>query len=43
MTKTRIVCTMGPAIRSFETLKTLAENGMAIVRLNFSHGTFQEY
>jgi pyruvate kinase len=41
--KTGIVCTIGPAIRSIETLKTLAENGMTIVRLNFSHGTFQEY
>jgi pyruvate kinase len=34
---------MGPAIRSIETLKTLAESGMSIVRLNFSHGSFQEY
>jgi pyruvate kinase len=34
---------MGPAIRSLETLKNLSDNGMAIVRLNFSHGTFAEH
>jgi pyruvate kinase len=34
---------MGPAIRTLEILKNLAESGMAIVRLNFSQGTFAEY
>jgi pyruvate kinase len=34
---------MGPSIRSFHVLKNLSDNGMAIVRLNFSHGTFEEY
>jgi pyruvate kinase len=34
---------MGPAIRSLEILKNLADSGMAILRLNFSHGTFAEY
>lgn len=43
MNKTGIVCTMGPAIRSLEILKNLADSGMDIVRLNFSHGTFAEY
>lgn len=43
MVKTGIICTMGPSIRSIETLKTLAENDMTMVRLNFSHGSFQEH
>ncbi|GHT38323.1 hypothetical protein AGMMS49593_07410 [Endomicrobiia bacterium] len=43
MAKTGIICTMGPAIRSLEILKNLSDNGMAIVRLNFSHGTFAEH
>jgi pyruvate kinase len=43
MTKIGIVCTMGPSIRSPQTLKNLSDNGMSIVRLNFSHGTFKEY
>ncbi|MDR2251531.1 MAG: pyruvate kinase [Endomicrobium sp.] len=43
MNKIGIVCTMGPSIRSLEILKNLADSGMAIVRLNFSHGTFADY
>jgi pyruvate kinase len=34
---------MGPSISSLEILKNLADSGMSIVRLNFSHGTFEEY
>jgi pyruvate kinase len=34
---------MGPSIRSLEILKNLADSGMVIGRLNFSHGTFAEY
>lgn len=43
MNKIGIVCTMGPAIRTLEVLKNLAESGMSILRLNFSHGTLAEY
>ncbi|MDR0978160.1 MAG: pyruvate kinase [Endomicrobium sp.] len=43
MNKIGIVCTMGPSISSLEILKNLADSGMSIVRLNFSHGTFEEY
>ena len=35
---TKIICTLGPAIEGFETLKLLAEAGMNIARLNMSHG-----
>lgn len=41
--KTKIVCTMGPAVTDLEILKTLMQNGMNICRLNFSHGSFEEH
>lgn len=36
--KTKIVCTLGPAVESREMLEKLIEAGMDVVRLNFSHG-----
>lgn len=41
--KTKIVCTIGPASNSFETIKALIENGMSVARLNFSHGTHTDH
>lgn len=40
--KTKIVCTLGPASESPEMIQKLAEAGMNIVRLNFSHGDHAE-
>lgn len=37
--KTKIVCTIGPASSSPELLRALAEAGMDVARINFSHGT----
>ena len=34
------VCTIGPASDTYETLKSMAEAGMNVARLNFSHGDY---
>jgi pyruvate kinase len=36
--RTKIVCTIGPATRSVETMSELIEAGADVFRLNFSHG-----
>ncbi|MBU6427122.1 pyruvate kinase [Patescibacteria group bacterium] len=41
--KTKIVCTIGPASESAEKMEQLAEAGMNVARLNFSHGDFNEH
>jgi len=38
--KTKIVCTIGPASASPETMEGLMRAGMNVARLNFSHGDF---
>lgn len=42
-TKTKIVCTLGPASRDRETVRALIRGGMDIARVNFSHGTRESH
>ncbi|HOB43109.1 MAG: pyruvate kinase [Bacillota bacterium] len=43
MRKTKIVCTIGPASDDLDTLRSLANAGMDVARLNFSHGVHEEH
>ena len=42
MKKTKIICTMGPAVKDEEILRGLIRGGMDVARFNFSHGTHEE-
>lgn len=43
VTRTKIVCTMGPGVASPEKIEALIDAGMNVARLNFSHGTHEEH
>ncbi|MDC0611137.1 pyruvate kinase PykF [Vibrio sp.] len=43
MKKTKIVCTIGPKTESLEKLTELVNAGMNVMRLNFSHGDYEEH
>ena len=43
MRKTKIVCTIGPASQSEETVIGLCRAGMNVARLNFSHNTHEDH
>ncbi|MDO5411311.1 MAG: pyruvate kinase [Lachnospiraceae bacterium] len=42
MRKTKIICTMGPAVDDSEIMKKLILGGMNVARFNFSHGDHTE-
>ena len=41
--KTKVVCTIGPASQDMPMLRTLIERGMNIMRINLSHGDYEEH
>ena len=42
-TRTKIICTMGPAVISHEKISGLIDAGMNVARINMSHGTHDEH
>jgi pyruvate kinase len=40
---TKVVCTLGPATSSVDSIKQLIEAGATVFRLNFSHGTHAQH
>jgi pyruvate kinase len=43
MLRTKIVCTLGPVSGDMDTIRSFAAAGMAVARINFSHGTHEEH
>ena len=43
MRKTKIVCTLGPTSETEEVIAAMADAGMNVARINFSHGTHEEH
>lgn len=41
--KTKIICSIGPATETEEIMTKLVNEGMNVVRINFSHGNYEEY
>ena len=41
--RTKIVCTLGPATSTPETIDALMEAGLDVARINFSHGTHEQH
>ena len=41
--KTKIITTIGPASQNIDVLRKLYEAGMDVVRLNFSHGSYDQH
>ncbi len=42
-TRTKIICTLGPACNTHEKITKLCKAGMSVARINFSHGSHQDH
>ena len=43
MKKTKIICTLGPSSETKEVIAAMADAGMNVARINFSHGTHEQH
>ena len=43
LTRTKIICTMGPAVLDYQKILALIDAGMNVARLNMSHGSHQQH
>ena len=43
MPRTKMVCTLGPATSSAETIEALVQGGLSVARINMSHGVHEEH
>jgi pyruvate kinase len=43
MIRTKIVCTLGPASDDEATIRAFVQAGMAVARVNFSHGDYEDH
>ncbi len=43
MRRAKIVCTLGPAVSSYEQVLELVSSGMDVARLNLSHGSYADH
>lgn len=41
--QTKIICTIGPGSNNLETMKGLVNAGMDVMRMNFSHGSYEDH
>lgn len=42
-TRTKIICTLGPATNSYEKIVQLIDAGMNVARINMSHGSYEDH